>query len=151
MAALAKMNQALHPFIPPKNTSQRIDDRNLVDTKTEIQAEFPRFAGLERWELLKKLGHGGFSTVYQARDLDGKAGEVAIKIVDKCGIEVILFRLGGPQRLLLCSSFSCLLSIDRPVADFTPSQLLWTTLGDADQQAEANSKYSEQISLKRCK
>ncbi|KAH6873625.1 kinase-like domain-containing protein [Thelonectria olida] len=91
------MNQALHHYVPLKNKSQRIDDTRLVDTKTEIRAEFPRYAGLELWELLKKMGHGGFSRVYQARDLDGKAGEVAIKVIDKSGTETARLQSSPPQ------------------------------------------------------
>ncbi|KAH6874272.1 hypothetical protein B0T10DRAFT_465776 [Thelonectria olida] len=57
--------------------SQRKDLMKLVANKTEIPAQIPQYDGLERWELLEKMGAGGFSTVYRAQDLDGKAGEVA--------------------------------------------------------------------------
>ncbi|KAH6866089.1 hypothetical protein B0T10DRAFT_468124 [Thelonectria olida] len=57
--------------------SQRKDLMKLVANKTEIPAKIPQYDGLERWELLEKMGAGGFSTVYRAQDLDGKAGEVA--------------------------------------------------------------------------
>ena len=34
-------------------------------------------------DLIEKMGDGAFSNVYKARDLEGKAGEVAIKVVRK--------------------------------------------------------------------
>ncbi|KAH6871335.1 kinase-like domain-containing protein, partial [Thelonectria olida] len=65
------------------------DLMKLVANKTEVPAKIPQYDGLERWELLEKMGAGGFSTVYRARDLDGKAGEVAIKVVPKSGMKQV--------------------------------------------------------------
>jgi serine/threonine-protein kinase RCK2 len=57
--------------------------KRLVDEENTNQAKLPRYPGLERWELLEKMGDGAFSNVYRARDLEGDAGEVAIKVVRK--------------------------------------------------------------------
>ncbi|KAI0023849.1 CAMK/CAMK1 protein kinase [Xylariomycetidae sp. FL0641] len=55
----------------------------LVQEENESKSKFPRYPGLERWELLEKMGDGAFSNVYRARDLQGDAGECAIKVVRK--------------------------------------------------------------------
>lgn len=64
--------------------TKRIDDvTKLVAEEAASRSKFPRYAGLERWELVEKMGDGAFSNVYRARDLEGDAGEVAIKVVRK--------------------------------------------------------------------
>lgn len=55
----------------------------LVAEENESKGKFPKYPGLERWELLEKMGDGAFSNVYRAKDLTGGAGEVAIKVVRK--------------------------------------------------------------------
>ncbi len=55
----------------------------LVAEEKASRSKFPRYPGLERWELLEKMGDGAFSNVYRARDLRGDSGEVAIKVVRK--------------------------------------------------------------------
>ena len=88
--------------IPPKSKSKRVDEANLAKLVAEENAsrsKFPRYPGLERWELMEKMGDGAFSNVYRARDLQGEYGEVAIKVVRKyemnsmqvCAIWVVLF------------------------------------------------------------
>ncbi|TVY19004.1 Serine/threonine-protein kinase srk1 [Lachnellula arida] len=57
--------------------------KRLVDEENANKNKLPRYPGLERWELLEKMGDGAFSNVYRARDLQGDAGEVAIKVVRK--------------------------------------------------------------------
>lgn len=59
------------------------DLRRMVEEENATKGKLPRYPGLERWELIEKMGDGAFSNVYRARDLDGKAGEVAIKVVRK--------------------------------------------------------------------
>lgn len=64
----------------------KVPDENIVRLVAEENAsksKFPRYPGLERWELVEKMGDGAFSNVYRARDLEGNAGEVAIKVVRK--------------------------------------------------------------------
>lgn len=55
----------------------------IVAEENESKGKLPNYPGLERWKLLEKMGDGAFSNVYRARDLDGLAGEVAIKVVRK--------------------------------------------------------------------
>lgn len=71
----------------PKSKSKRIDESNiakLVAEEAASKSKFPKYPGLEKWDLLEKMGDGAFSNVYRARDLEGKMpGEVAIKVVRK--------------------------------------------------------------------
>lgn len=55
----------------------------IVAEENEAKGRLPRYPGLERWQLIEKMGDGAFSNVYKARDLDGLVGEVAIKVVRK--------------------------------------------------------------------
>lgn len=88
--------------IPPKSKSKRVDEANLAKLVAEENAsrsKFPRYPGLERWELLEKMGDGAFSNVYRARDTTGEFSEVGIKVVRKyemnsmqvCAAWVVLF------------------------------------------------------------
>ena len=66
--------------------SKKVDKEELariVAEENETKGRLPRYPGLERWQLVEKMGDGAFSNVYRARDLDGVAGEVAIKVVRK--------------------------------------------------------------------
>ena len=66
--------------------TKRVDEaelKQLVAEENASRAKFPRYPGLERWELIEKMGDGAFSNVYRARDLQGGTGEVAIKVVRK--------------------------------------------------------------------
>lgn len=81
-AAHEQDKQALHHRNSGKG--KRHDDvAKLVAEENASRSKFPRYSGLERWELLEKMGDGAFSNVYRARDLEGDAGEVAIKVVRK--------------------------------------------------------------------
>ncbi|KAK6833172.1 CAMK/CAMK1 protein kinase [Apiospora arundinis] len=55
----------------------------MVQEENETRGKFPKYPGLERWQLLEKMGDGAFSNVYRAKDLTGDAGECAIKVVRK--------------------------------------------------------------------
>jgi len=59
------------------------DLARIVAEENESKGKLPRYPGLERWQLIEKMGDGAFSNVYKARDLNGEAGEVAIKVVRK--------------------------------------------------------------------
>lgn len=83
-------NAAAHHAEPGQHKasskSKRVDEANLAKLIAEENAsksKFPRYPGLERWELLEKMGDGAFSNVYRAKDLEGDYGEVGIKVVRK--------------------------------------------------------------------
>lgn len=59
------------------------DLARLVAEENESKGKLPKYPGLERWQLIEKMGDGAFSNVYRARDIEGQAGEVAIKVVRK--------------------------------------------------------------------
>jgi hypothetical protein len=64
----------------------KVDQEDLakpVAEDKESKGKLPKYPGLERWQLLEKMGDGAFSNVYRARDLQGNDGEVAIKVVRK--------------------------------------------------------------------
>lgn len=82
--------------------SKRIDEvTKLVAEEAASRSKFPRYAGLERWELIEKMGDGAFSNVYRARDLEGDAGEVAIKVVRKFEMNSMQVSTGKPPAVLL--------------------------------------------------
>ncbi|KAI1079017.1 CAMK/CAMK1 protein kinase [Whalleya microplaca] len=69
-----------------QSKSKRDEDARIakiIQEENESKSKFPKYPGLERWELLEKMGDGAFSNVYRARDLKSNAGEVAIKVVRK--------------------------------------------------------------------
>ena len=55
----------------------------IVAEERESKGKLPRYPGLERWQLVEKMGDGAFSNVYRARDTQKQYGEVAIKVVRK--------------------------------------------------------------------
>lgn len=75
-----------HSVQPRSAKAKRVDEEELKQFVAEEKAnknKFPRYPGLDRWELLEKMGDGAFSNVYRARDLHGDHGDVAIKVVRK--------------------------------------------------------------------
>lgn len=76
--------------IPDENIARLVAEENASKSK------FPKYPGLERWELVEKMGDGAFSNVYRARDLEGNAGEVAIKVVRKFEMNNIQVRDSTP-------------------------------------------------------
>lgn len=84
--------------------SKKIDAeelQRLVAEENESKGKLPRYPGLERWQLIEKMGDGAFSNVYRARDLEGTAGEVAIKVVRK--FEMNSGQVSTPSSLLASS------------------------------------------------
>lgn len=70
----------------------------IVAEEREAKGKMPRYPGLERWNLIEKMGDGAFSNVYRARDSHGQWGEVAIKVVRKFEMnsqQVSITPLGG--------------------------------------------------------
>jgi len=55
----------------------------IVAEERESKGKLPRYPGLERYQLIEKMGDGAFSNVYRARDLQAEVEEVAIKVVRK--------------------------------------------------------------------
>ncbi|EEQ86719.1 CAMK/CAMK1/CAMK1-RCK protein kinase [Blastomyces dermatitidis ER-3] len=55
----------------------------IIAEERRSRSMMPKYPGLERWELVEKMGDGAFSNVYRARDTTGKFKEVAIKVVRK--------------------------------------------------------------------
>jgi serine/threonine-protein kinase RCK2 len=79
-------NAAAHQAEKHQKKGKKIDQEELkriVAEENESKGKLPRYPGLERWQLVEKMGDGAFSNVYRARDLDGEVGEVAIKVVRK--------------------------------------------------------------------
>lgn len=84
---------------------KRYDDEKLAKLVAEENAsksKFPRYPGLERWELVDKMGDGAFSNVYRARDLTGEQGEVAIKVVRK--YEMNSMQVSSPRVVCICAT-----------------------------------------------
>ncbi|CAG8975290.1 hypothetical protein HYALB_00008074, partial [Hymenoscyphus albidus] len=95
------------------------DLRRMVEEENATKGKLPRYPGLERWELIEKMGDGAFSNVYRARDLDGKAGEVAIKVVRK-------FEMNSNQRANILKEVQIMRNLDHPnivkLVDFSESK-----------------------------
>lgn len=81
----------------------------IVQEENESRSKFPKYPGLERWQLLEKMGDGAFSNVYRAADREGNAGEVAIKVVRK-------FEMNNMQVSVLSPLASAYL---RPILSFS--------------------------------
>jgi len=118
----AEAGQAIeHGGLTPGSKKKWADDEHIakiVAEENESRTKFPRYPGLENWELLEKMGDGAFSNVYRARDRGGAPGEVAIKVVRKYEMNtmqvsilphrrpVFLFTLLACRFLLSSISFS---------------------------------------------
>ncbi|TGJ84523.1 hypothetical protein E0Z10_g4245 [Xylaria hypoxylon] len=91
----------------------------IIQEEHESRSSFPRYPGLERWELLEKMGDGAFSNVYRARDRQGDAGEVAIKVVRR-------FEMNNMQRANILKEVQIMRQLDHPnivkLIDFSESR-----------------------------
>ncbi|KAJ6442804.1 serine/threonine-protein kinase srk1 [Purpureocillium lavendulum] len=90
--------------------TKRVDEaelKQLVAEENASRAKFPRYPGLERWELIEKMGDGAFSNVYRARDLQGATGEVAIKVVRK-------YEMNSMQRSNILKEVQIMRQLDHP-------------------------------------
>ncbi|GKT43022.1 serine/threonine-protein kinase SRPK [Colletotrichum spaethianum] len=92
----------------------------LIAEENESKSKFPRYPGLERWELLEKMGDGAFSNVYRARDTTGEqAGECAIKVVRK-------YEMNSMQRANILKEVQIMRQLDHPniikLIDFSESR-----------------------------
>ncbi|KAF4963806.1 hypothetical protein FSARC_8166 [Fusarium sarcochroum] len=91
-------------------SKKRFDDERLAKLIAEENAsksKFPRYPGLERWELVDKMGDGAFSNVYRARDTTGEQGEVAIKVVRK-------YEMNSMQRSNILKEVQIMRQLDHP-------------------------------------
>ncbi|KAL2199466.1 kinase-like domain-containing protein [Corynascus similis CBS 632.67] len=120
----ARYDSASQPQLADAKTKQnkRVPDENiakLVAEENESKSKFPNYPGLERWELLEKMGDGAFSNVYRARDREGNAGEVAIKVVRK-------YEMNSMQRANILKEVQIMRQIDHPniikLIDFAESR-----------------------------
>lgn len=81
---VAQANQAAAAASEKQKQAQDAEVlERIVAEERESQGKMPRYPGLERWNLVEKMGDGAFSNVYRARDTQGQWGEVAIKVVRK--------------------------------------------------------------------
>lgn len=76
-AKVAGENQKL------QNKGREAEIEQLVAEERQSKGKLPKYPGLERWNLVEKMGDGAFSNVYRAKDTTGQMGEVAIKVVRK--------------------------------------------------------------------
>jgi hypothetical protein len=65
-----------------QNVAREAEIQQIVAEEREKQGKLSRYPGLERYQLVEKMGDGAFSNVYRAKDLH-HGGEVAIKVVRK--------------------------------------------------------------------
>jgi hypothetical protein len=91
-----------------QTVAREAEIQQIVAEEREKQGKMPKYPGLERYELVQKMGDGAFSNVYRARDMhDG--GEVAIKVVRKFEMNSAQVCPGGRDHHPF--SFSCALSL----------------------------------------
>ncbi|KAG8627445.1 hypothetical protein KVT40_004928 [Elsinoe batatas] len=94
-----------------KATKQQNVDKDVLERivaeEREAKGRLPRYPGLERYQLIEKMGDGAFSNVYRARDLKGQYNEVAIKVVRK-------FEMNATQRANILKEVQIMRQLDHP-------------------------------------
>ncbi|KAI9734780.1 MAG: hypothetical protein M1818_006767 [Claussenomyces sp. TS43310] len=115
-------NVAAHNAGQHQKKSKKVDHEELarlVAEENESKGKLPRYPGLERWKLIEKMGDGAFSNVYRAKDIEGNAGEVAIKVVRK-------FEMNSTQRANILKEVQIMRQLDHPaiikLVDFSESR-----------------------------
>ncbi|TDZ32999.1 Serine/threonine-protein kinase srk1 [Colletotrichum spinosum] len=117
---------AAHAVEPNQNktskSSKNVDNvhlAKLIAEENESKSKFPRYPGLERWDLVEKMGDGAFSNVYRARDIQGEHGECAIKVVRK-------YEMNSMQRANILKEVQIMRQLDHPnivkLVDFSESR-----------------------------
>ncbi|KAF2224849.1 Ca2+/calmodulin-dependent protein kinase [Elsinoe ampelina] len=89
-----------------QNVDKEVLER-IVAEEREAKGRLPRYPGLERYQLIEKMGDGAFSNVYRARDLKGQYNEVAIKVVRK-------FEMNATQRANILKEVQIMRQLDHP-------------------------------------
>ena len=77
-----KLHQGAAAAVKKDNIDPAVLER-IVAEERESKGKLPRYPGLDRYQLLEKMGDGAFSNVYRAKDLTGEFQEVAVKVVRK--------------------------------------------------------------------
>ncbi|PBP16497.1 Serine/threonine-protein kinase srk1 [Diplocarpon rosae] len=115
-------NTAAHAAEQKQKKAKKVDHDELariVAEENESKGKLPRYPDLQRWQLIEKMGDGAFSNVYRARDLEGNAGEVAIKVVRK-------FEMNSGQRANILKEVQIMRMLDHPnivkLVDFSESK-----------------------------
>ena len=97
--------QKIHDSTPKGTSGSKKQDydpsviERIVAEERESKGKMPKYPGLERWQLVEKMGDGAFSNVYRAKDTQGQYSEVAIKVVRK--FEMNSGQVSGFARLLV--------------------------------------------------
>ncbi|EME83517.1 uncharacterized protein MYCFIDRAFT_154099 [Pseudocercospora fijiensis CIRAD86] len=93
--------------------------QRIVAEERESKGKLPTYPGLERYQLLEKMGDGAFSNVYRARDTHGQHDQVAIKVVRK-------FEMNSTQRANILKEVQIMRQLDHPniikLIDFSESR-----------------------------
>lgn len=91
----------------------------IVAEERESKGKLPRYPGLERYQLVEKMGDGAFSNVYRAKDTHHQHNEVAIKVVRK-------FEMNSQQRANILKEVQIMRQLDHPnivsLVDFSESK-----------------------------
>lgn len=91
----------------------------IVAEERESKGKLPRYPGLERWQLVEKMGDGAFSNVYRAKDSQHVYDQVAIKVVRK-------FEMNSTQRANILKEVQIMRQLDHPnivkLIDFSESR-----------------------------